>query len=422
MMQFKEDEDNNNQEAEVSLIVTQDKQFKLVDDVYGIVKINQVSDESKAGLFQDAKEGKNGLKSQEFQIIIKSSVLSMDSLRTLVNDWIHEYKQSMKLRENKIIVSGTRMQSSYKTRLDCTPTFYAVLHQIKKLDCGKANITELKEINIENYDEHARLKEYSSYLDKRGKKEESDDDEKKDACSEANLIVSQGKPFKLADDVYGIVIIDKGSKENKNGNEISETSEEIKIIINSSVLSMNSLRLLVNEWIQEYQKSLAPDEYLRYFCYNPNEDDVKSANKNIPDFMFDGPKSATKNYTEFRFDSGKNFDNVFFPEKDDMVAMIDFFTNSKDWYKTRGIPYTMGFLLHGEPGCGKTSTIKAIANHTRRHIVSVPLDKIKTPKELLSVFNNARINGKDIPLNRRLYVLEARLLPSPLRYLRRVEE
>merc|ERR550519_124527 len=126
MMQFKEDEDNNNQEAEVSLIVTQDKQFKLVDDVYGIVKINQVSDESKAGLFQDAKEGKNGLQSQEFQIVIKSSVLSMDSLRTLVNDWIHEYQQSMKLSENKIIVSGTRMQSSYKTRLDCTPTFYAV--------------------------------------------------------------------------------------------------------------------------------------------------------------------------------------------------------------------------------------------------------------------------------------------------------
>ena len=27
-------------------------------------------------------------------------------------------------------------------------------------------------------------------------------------------------------------------------------------------------------------------------------------------------------------------------------------------YRERGIPYTLGFLLHGLPGCGKTSTIK----------------------------------------------------------------
>ena len=66
----------------------------------------------------------------------------------------------------------------------------------------------------------------------------------------------------------------------------------------------------------------------------------------------------------------------------------------------------MGFLLYGEPGCGKTSTIKAIANHTQRHIVSVPLNKIKSGKELLNVFYNVKMNCKDIPLNKRLYVLE----------------
>jgi len=66
----------------------------------------------------------------------------------------------------------------------------------------------------------------------------------------------------------------------------------------------------------------------------------------------------------------------------------------------------MGFLFYGAPGCGKTSTIKAIANHTQRHIVSVPLNKIRTAKELLNVFYNVRMNYKDIPLHQRLYVLE----------------
>merc|ERR1712239_41425 len=57
-------------------------------------------------------------------------------------------------------------------------------------------------------------------------------------------------------------------------------------------------------------------------------------------------------------------------------------------------------------GFGKTSTIKAIANHTHRHIVSVPLSRIKTAKELLNLFYNVKMNYKDIPLNHRLYVLE----------------
>ena len=97
----------------------------------------------------------------------------------------------------------------------------------------------------------------------------------------------------------------------------------------------------------------------------------------------------------------QSFDNVFYPEKSDIVKRIDFFTNNKDWYKKRGIPYTMGFLFYGDPGCGKTSTIKAIANHTQRHIVSIPLNKIRTAKELLHGFYSSSMNYKEIPLNKR---------------------
>jgi len=48
----------------------------------------------------------------------------------------------------------------------------------------------------------------------------------------------------------------------------------------------------------------------------------------------------------------------------------------------------------------------AIANHTGRHIVSVPLGKLKTGKDLYEVFYGTRINKKSIPLSKRLYVLE----------------
>jgi len=37
------------------------------------------------------------------------------------------------------------------------------------------------------------------------------------------------------------------------------------------------------------------------------------------------------------------------------------FTESVVWYRDRGIPYRRGYLLHGPPGCGKTSFITALA-------------------------------------------------------------
>lgn len=37
------------------------------------------------------------------------------------------------------------------------------------------------------------------------------------------------------------------------------------------------------------------------------------------------------------------------------------FINSPTWYSDRGIPYRRGYLLHGPPGCGKSSFITALA-------------------------------------------------------------
>jgi chaperone BCS1 len=49
--------------------------------------------------------------------------------------------------------------------------------------------------------------------------------------------------------------------------------------------------------------------------------------------------------------------------KSKLMSTIDEFRGSRAWYENRGLPYKLTYLLHGIPGCGKTSLIKALASH-----------------------------------------------------------
>jgi chaperone BCS1 len=46
-----------------------------------------------------------------------------------------------------------------------------------------------------------------------------------------------------------------------------------------------------------------------------------------------------------------------------ILGDIKRFQGREQWYTERGIPYRRGYLMHGPPGCGKSSAIQAIAGH-----------------------------------------------------------
>ena len=69
-------------------------------------------------------------------------------------------------------------------------------------------------------------------------------------------------------------------------------------------------------------------------------------------------KNKNLEFDMIKLNTFKTFDNVFGEHFDILKNRVDFFINNQDWYQKKGIPYHLGIMLHGEKGCGKTSTIK----------------------------------------------------------------
>jgi hypothetical protein len=119
-------------------------------------------------------------------------------------------------------------------------------------------------------------------------------------------------------------------------------------------------------------------------------------------------------YTKHKFSTTRTFDNVYFEEQPVVKKRVEFFLENRKWYERKGIPYTLGFLFHGEPGTGKTSEIKAIANVAHRHPVNIQLSEIKTKTQLrhlffsddIHVYNGQTLEKYTIPISERVYIIE----------------
>lgn len=73
--------------------------------------------------------------------------------------------------------------------------------------------------------------------------------------------------------------------------------------------------------------------------------------------------------------------------KNDIIQLRD-----KKYYSDRGIKRKKGYIFHGLPGNGKSSTLTAMALFDNRHIIEIPFLRVKSEKALERIMNLKKID------------------------------
>lgn len=112
--------------------------------------------------------------------------------------------------------------------------------------------------------------------------------------------------------------------------------------------------------------------------------------------------------------------SFFHPDKQRLWSMLDAIENNSERYRHLGQSPRIGLVLYGPPGTGKSTFVYRVAMALNRHIVSINLADIKTPRKLFSSIKSPVVNGKSMTHKDVVFIFDE--LDYSLRELKKMQQ
>lgn len=298
-------------------------------------------------------------------ILLGKYLLSNETVKEKIDIFIDKiFSDSSNI--NKVKFDFTRDSQSIK----CKSLFYFL------------SLQKSKDINIKCLIEDA-FKKYNYKTDEYGE-------------SDSQYRVKQEIPFKFTDKILGKIY--SRDKEDTMINNKTVYKEHITLEIYSYNETLENIKNFINDCKIKYdaytKEKMLNDQYLI----------------NIESNIFNKSKNEDGDPLKIiqqKWSSNVTFDNRFFKNKEQISNIIDKFLYNEEWYIKKGIPHKLVILTYGEPGTGKTSFIKALANKTKRHLINIKLSDSFPMLELNNIIFSEEVDDDIvIPLNKKIIVLE----------------
>ena len=317
-----------------------------------------------------------------FILIYGSYKLTPRTVKQIVEQYIQDFLTDDYFNTNIIIPYHMKIYTGYGAVKPIQKTlysdkFFAVTHYVKKYHINKiSSLTEI--LNFEN----------TKYIDLN--------------TSDFLLIPRNKQSILLCKtrNIYLEVIYDCGESNNddKKDSESNMRYSIKKYVYKLFVPGLNHMEK-INTFLEEIK-----EEYIN---------DNNSEKQMIFEFQNSVKDDYNKLTLEFNaapFHTNKSFDNIFFEEKQKVISYLEPFLDSnhikREINEKYGIPFKCVFMLHGPPGCGKSSLIKSTIKLTKRHCILVSWFKIKTCSDFVALFRPMKIDKKIYNQNELIIVFE----------------